>query len=94
MADGKRAEAPRFLVKHDGKYYLAVAVLEYDPADARSDEEKKGVAEVARYFEPRPIRGMEAGLTESSEAAAGGWPDIEVRAFSSAVAFGQATNNF
>lgn len=96
MGDSKCAEAPRFLVKHDGKYYLAVAALEYDPAAAKTDAEKKGVAEVARYFEPRRARGMEAGLTAEAEgdAAAFGEPGIQVRAFSSAVAFGQATKDF
>lgn len=94
MGDSKCAEAPRFLVKHDNKYYLTVAVLEYDPAAAKTDAERKGVEEVARYFEPRWSRGMEAGLTADADADAEGTPDIEVRTFSSAVAFGQATNNF
>lgn len=88
MVDSKREEAPRFLVKHDGKYYLTVAVLEYDPAEAKTKAEKDGVAEVARYFQPHG--------GGASFAAAGGahTPDVEVRAFSSAVAFGQATKNF
>lgn len=84
MGEGKAAEAPRFLVKHDGKYYLAVGVLEYDPAAVKTEAERRGVEEVAKYFQP----------DASTAAAFSDEPEIEVRAFSSAVAFGQATNNF
>lgn len=49
--EGTRAlGGPQFLVRHGKKYYLTVAVWEYDPQAADTDEEKRSVAEVQAVF--------------------------------------------
>jgi hypothetical protein len=42
----------RFLIKKNGTYYLTTGtLLEYNPANAHSDQQRAGVAEVERTFE-------------------------------------------
>lgn len=48
---------PSFIVEQDGRYYVTVAVLEYDPkARGITKEQREGVAEIERLY-----RGGERG---------------------------------
>lgn len=40
-----------FIIEEDGRLYVAVAVLEYDAASARTEDQKRGVEEVRRMYE-------------------------------------------
>jgi len=41
----------KFLINKDGVYYLTTGrLLKYDPAEATSDQQKKGLDEVKRKF--------------------------------------------
>lgn len=52
LTPDRRAIGDRtFIIEEDDRLYVAVAVLEYDPAAARTDEQKRGVAEVRRMYE-------------------------------------------
>jgi len=48
---------PNFLIEKDGRFYLALAVLEYDPDAARSEDEKRGIEEVQRLFTDCKVKG-------------------------------------
>jgi hypothetical protein len=53
--------ARQFIVEEQGRYYVCDAVLEYDPDQAKSDDERAGVRQVAAMFEEACKSG--AGLT-------------------------------
>lgn len=48
---------PSFLIEKDGRYYLTVAVLEYDPEAVTTDAQRSGVQEVQRLFEECRVKG-------------------------------------
>ncbi|HYN46852.1 MAG TPA: hypothetical protein VES64_09185 [Allosphingosinicella sp.] len=52
--------ARTFIIEEDGRHYVAVAVLEYDPGACRTDEEREGVEQIARLYE-RSKGGLERG---------------------------------
>ena len=43
--------ARQFIVEDNGKYYVCDSVLEYDPDQAKSDDERAGIKQVAEMFE-------------------------------------------
>ena len=53
--------ARQFIVDDHGKYYVCEVVLEYDPDQAKSDDERAGVKQVAGMFENAVASG--SGLT-------------------------------
>ena len=73
----KRTEAlgsPNFVIEHGGRYYVAVAVLEYDPnARGITKEQRNGVDQIRQMFEraakEAPLTGAE--LDPSWMASAG-----------------------
>jgi len=73
----KRTEAlgsPNFVIEQNGRLYVAVAVLEYDPdSPGISAEQREGVAQIRRMFEraakEAPLTGAE--LDPSWIASAG-----------------------
>lgn len=46
------ASEPNFVIEHKGRFYVTVAVLEYDPhADDMTREQKRGIEQVRDLFE-------------------------------------------
>ena len=56
---------PEFIIAVDGKYYRTVAVWEYDPHSARTDEQKHGVAKISENFRDLRNKGWERVAVQS-----------------------------
>lgn len=69
-ADRAALRKPVFIVEHDGVYYAAVALLEYDINAADTEEQKKGCAEVRRMHETAGRHTQAARFEESWDWAA------------------------
>ena len=72
IAGGKSAlSSPSFVIEDEGRYYVTVAVVEYDPAAADTPEKKKGVEDVrALYDKAQKEGGGKACKIELSATAA------------------------
>jgi hypothetical protein len=68
--DGIRAlEEPRFLIEADGKLYLTVAVLEYDPKHPElKDEHRKTIGDLQNHLQTGTK--LQAVRTESLQMTA------------------------
>lgn len=42
---------PTFVIEEGGRYYVAIAVLEYNEAGAQSDQQREGVAAMRKLFQ-------------------------------------------
>ncbi|MBC7985896.1 MAG: hypothetical protein H7X93_04395 [Sphingomonadaceae bacterium] len=50
-ADQVVLQQPVFIIEHNGGFFVAVAVLGYNPDDADTEEEKEGVRRVQEIFD-------------------------------------------
>ena len=41
---------PTFIIEHGGRYYLTLAVLEYNPGDAKGESQVRGCREITELF--------------------------------------------
>lgn len=65
--DRAAATSPNFVIEDDGRYYIAVAVLEYDPdAENITEEERRGVDQVRQLFETS-VREAPVGASRLNE---------------------------
>lgn len=58
-AESQLAKPRYYAIKDGDRYYVALAVVEYDMSKATSDEQKKGVQQVKDMFD----RGLSGGLS-------------------------------
>lgn len=59
--------SPTFVIEHEGRFYVTLAVLEYDPKAADiTPEQKRGVAQMQKMFEAaHKQKGLRAGRLQS-----------------------------
>ncbi|MGZ8360594.1 MAG: hypothetical protein ACXWUX_08740 [Allosphingosinicella sp.] len=72
IAGRKALTSPNFVIFHEGRYYVTVAVLEFDPTSAGASGQE-GVAAVRGMFESaqqQQSQGSPAGLESASRTAA------------------------
>ena len=51
VPDRAASSSPNFIIEHDGRFYVTVGVLEYDPATkGLTDEQKRGIEDVRKMF--------------------------------------------
>lgn len=65
--------ARQYIVEDQGKYYVCEAIMEYDPNQAKSDDQRAGVSEVATMFKQACSSGgrLAACPLESGKSAFG-----------------------
>ena len=52
VPDRAASSSPNFIIEHDGRYYVTVGVLEYNPAaKGLTDEQKRGIEDVRKMFD-------------------------------------------